>query len=202
VNLERLIELAAEFAQGAATEEEQRELINLLAGADASARAQVANLMDTAALLSLHSLSSEPQPPAELKNKILGNLQKSTEKAKTKTPPLPGFKFEKFDEPGGWVSLPIKGAYVKMLSMDQERGYAVALGKLDPGARYPAHSHTGPEEVFVLSGDLHIGPTRLGAGDFHHADAGSQHDVNFSETGCVIMVVLTLKDLQAQFASA
>ena len=29
------------------------------------------------------------------------------------------------------------GAFVKLLSLDQTRGYAVVLGKLDAGARYP-----------------------------------------------------------------
>jgi anti-sigma factor ChrR (cupin superfamily) len=82
--------------------------------------------------------------------------------------------------------------------MDEARGVAVVLGKLGPGARYPAHQHDGPEDVYMIAGDLHIGDEVLRAGDFHHAEAGSVHGVNYSEQGCTILVVLTAQDLMAQ----
>ena len=68
-----------------------------------------------------------------------------------------------------------------MLSLEQERGYAVLLGKLEPGARYPAHINSGPEDFYILTGDLVIGDRKLVAGDFHHADAGSRHEENYSD---------------------
>ena len=48
------------------------------------------------------------------------------------------------------------------------------------------------------SGDLHIGDQALHAGDFHHAEAGTHHPVNFSEGGCTLLIVLTTEDLLAQ----
>ena len=76
------------------------------------------------------------------------------------------------------------------------------LGKLEPGARYPGHSHLRPEDVFMLSGDLHLGEkVVLRAGDFHHAEAGTAHDVNWSEEGCVLLAVLSKEDLLNQFAA-
>jgi anti-sigma factor ChrR (cupin superfamily) len=40
----------------------------------------------------------------------------------------------------------------------------------------------------------------LRAGDFHHAEAGTAHDVNWSEGGCVLLAVLSKEDLLNQFA--
>src|SRR6185369_14344666 len=55
----------------------------------------------------------------------------------------------------------------------------------------PLGIHINGEDVFVLSGDLHIGEHVLRAGDFHHADAGTSHGENFSETGCAILAVIS-----------
>ena len=52
----------------------------------------------------------------------------------------------------------------------------------------------------MISGDLHIGDEIIQAGDFHHAEAGSTHGVNWSEQGCVLVAVLAKEDLLAQFA--
>src|SRR5262249_40556016 len=101
----------------------------------------------------------------------------------------------------GWKELPIKGAYIKLLSLERERGYAVLLGKLDPGVRYPAHVNVGPEDFYVLSGDLRIGDTELRAGDFHHAEGGSQHAENTSIGGCTLIAVLTTDDPLVAYAT-
>ena len=82
------------------------------------------------------------------------------------------------------------GAWIKLLSLEREAGYAVLLGKLDPGTRYPAHINTGPEDLYIVTGDLHVGERRLGPGDFHHADAGSEHGVNYSVEGCTLLAVI------------
>jgi anti-sigma factor ChrR (cupin superfamily) len=85
--------------------------------------------------------------------------------------------------------------------MEDHQDYAMVLGKLDAGARYPAHRHDGPEQIYILSGDLSIGDVKLNAGDFHSAAPGSAHGVNSSEQGCVILAVLSKRDLLAQFAA-
>ena len=90
---------------------------------------------------------------------------------------------------------------MKLLSLDEEGDYALVLGKLEAGARYPSHAHKHAESLFMLSGDLHIGDEVIHAGDFHHADAGSGHGVNWSQTGCVLLAVLSKEDLLAQFAA-
>ena len=114
-----------------------------------------------------------------------------------------GFAFLRDTAGSGWLPLPIAGAFVKLLSFDAANDHATVLGKLDPGARYPGHTHRHPEDIFMLSGDLHIGDQAvIRAGDFHHADAGSTHGVNCSEEGCVLLAVLAKEDLLAQFAPA
>ena len=113
-----------------------------------------------------------------------------------------GLSFLLGDDSAGWKELPIKGAWIKLLSLERERGYAVLLGRLDPGTRYPAHVNAGPEEFYILTGDLHIGDTELNAGDFHHAERGSWHEDNSSVNGCTLLAVLTADDPLVAFAMA
>jgi hypothetical protein len=40
------------------------------------------------------------------------------------------------------------------------------------------------------------------AGDFHEAGAGTRHDVNYSESGCTILAIISVADLQAQLQPA
>jgi quercetin dioxygenase-like cupin family protein len=82
----------------------------------------------------------------------------------------------------------VAGVYVKVLRYDEESGRApTILLKFDAGATYPAHSHPGGEEVFVLEGEIQFGPDRLGAGDYLYTAPGNAHGVR-SERGCVILV--------------
>ena len=115
---------------------------------------------------------------------------------------FPGLFFATQPAESGWKPLPIPGAFIKLLSIQKDRGYAVLLGKLEAGTRYPAHVNVGPEDFYVLSGDLHIGAAKLNGGDFHHAVAGSQHEENFSEAGCTLIAVLTTDDPLVAFALA
>jgi len=66
--------------------------------------------------------------------------------------------------------------------------------------RYPAHTNAGPEDFYILTGDLHVSGRALGPGDFHHADAGSQHAENYSVEGCTLLAVLTADDPLVSFA--
>jgi anti-sigma factor ChrR (cupin superfamily) len=145
--------------------------------------------------------------PAGLKSKVLARIDTSMaaraeQAARLRPESIAGLSFLLGAEAKGWKELPIKGAYIKLLSLERERGYAVLMGKLDPGTRYPAHVNAGPEDFFILTGDLHIGATELKAGDFHHADGGSQHEENFSVGGCTLLAVLTTDDPLVAFAMA
>ena len=143
-------------------------------------------------------------PPAALKNKVLERIRTRTVAGSSVVAgPAPGLaeglRFLANDD-AGWKPLPVPGAFIKLLSLQPDRGYAVLLGKLDPGVRYPAHINAGPEDFYLLTGDLHVGDQVLRAGDFHHADAGSFHTENYSVEGCTLLAVLTTDDPLVQFA--
>jgi anti-sigma factor ChrR (cupin superfamily) len=133
-------------------------------------------------------------PPPQLREKILQQISGRNAPAEAKPglldSILSGLRFVNADDAKGWKQLPVPGAWIKLLSFDRDRGYAVVLGRLEAGVRYPAHRHETPEDICVLTGDLHIGGRRLGPGDFHHADAGSEHGVNYSVEGCTLLAVL------------
>jgi hypothetical protein len=138
-------------------------------------------------------------PKAELKTKVLQRIRSGAPQSPASTASHPvavgtGLQFRMAAEPAGWKELPIRGAWIKLLSLEPSRGYAVLMGKLDPGVRYPAHTNAGPEDFYILTGDLHVSGRRMGPGDFHHADAGSQHEENYSVEGCTLLAVLTVDD--------
>ena len=142
--------------------------------------------------------------PAGLKDKVLRRIESSEKlKVPANAPEvLMGHRFIESAAKSEWKPLPLPGAWIKLLSLERERGYAVLLGKLDAGVRYPAHTNVGPEDFYILTGDLHIGERKLGAGDFHHADAGSFHTENYSLEGCTLLAVLTLDDPLVALAMA
>jgi len=196
-------EQASLYALGALPEAEQTAFEQELRGKE-ELRQLVHELQSTTDLV---ALSSPAQPlPLGLRDKVLQRIQSadaSKSAAKKSLPPLiPGLSF--IDAPGAkdWKPLPIPGTYIKLLSLDKDRGYAVLMGKLDAGARYPAHINAGPEDFYILTGDLHIGSRRLSPGDFHHADSGSQHEENYSVEGCTLLAVLTTDDPLVAFAMA
>lgn len=199
MNQERLEELAALHAAGALDGAERAEFERLLAAGDPAARRAAARFADVAALVALAGAAAVEPAPA-VRARVLARVRPG--------PPAPapavaaGFKFIAGTAADGWQQLPVPGASVKLLSLDAARGYAVVLGRLAAGASYPPHTHLHAEQVYVLEGDLHIGAHAMKAGDFHEADAGTRHDVNYSESGCTILAVISVADLQAQLQPA
>src|SRR5262245_18256299 len=82
----------------------------------------------------------------------------------------------------------VSGVFVKVLRFDKEAGRApTILLKFDAGATYPAHNHSGGEEVFVLEGDISLGGDHLQAGDYLFTAPNNKHAVH-SKNGCVVLV--------------
>ena len=193
-------ELASLHALGALDGAEAHAFAAEMRG-NAELRALVAELQRTSDLV--HMASPQAPLPESLRAKVMARI--SAPDPATQTPmlaALAGLRFDEAAESHGWKPLPISGAYIKLLSLERERGYAVLLGKLDPGTRYPAHTNAGPEDIFMLTGDLVVGGRRLAAGDFHHADGGSWHEENYSVDGCTLLAVLTTDDPLVAFATA
>lgn len=196
-------ELASLYALGALTAAEKQEFESALRSLP-ELRQLVRQLQSTTEALA----KSVPPvaPPPELRTRVLRSV------GAPETPPCslpltgpavdPAFFFVAANDASGWKALPVPGAFIKPLSVDRERGYAVMLGRLGAGVRYPAHPHGSPEDLLVLTGDLTIAGRRLGPGDFHHCDAGTEHPVNYSDEGCTLLAVLSLEHDLVKFALA
>jgi len=195
-------EQAALYALGAmGTGEQEQFLVELRASYEL--QELVRSLQRTADKIALTAL--RVNLPGDLKGKVLARLKAKMPASApvAQQPSVPaGLRFLIGASSSEWKQLPIAGAWIKLLSAQPDRGYAVLLGKLDPGVRYPAHINVGPEDFYILTGDLHVGERALGPGDFHHADAGSAHQENYSVEGCTLLAVLTMDDPLVSFAMA
>lgn len=56
------------------------------------------------------------------------------------------------------------------------------------GLPYPAHRHAGPEEILMLEGELKIGETLYGPGDYIRAEADSIHPPAETVTACLFFL--------------
>ncbi|SMO94003.1 cupin domain-containing protein [Ruegeria faecimaris] len=98
----------------------------------------------------------------------------------------------RFDDPGfvrmRMDGLPDAQVWWKNISFDEETGQGSYLMKMAPGTRSNPHVHYGPEEFFVLEGDLtdHDG-FRYRSGDFVSLAAGFSH-YSRTEAGCLLVV--------------
>ena len=79
------------------------------------------------------------------------------------------------------------GVFVKDIATTD--GWEMQVVRLEPGARFPIHTHERPEFVFVLEGELVQASRRMGPGWASVASAGSVDEDVHSETGCVFVLV-------------
>ncbi len=142
---------------------------------------------DLIALALAQAADSGELPRAEVKERLMSRL------AETAAPIPPGFAFRLAGQ-GDWLSHPVPGIRMKVLALNRERGYATLLLDVAPGTRFPAHHHTGDEECYVISGSLVACGRRIGPGDFHHADAGSDHGELWTDEGCRVLLMVPPED--------
>jgi quercetin dioxygenase-like cupin family protein len=87
------------------------------------------------------------------------------------------------------------GIECKLLATDTERHRVSMLVRLAPGARYPAHTHAGVEELHLLAGELWIDERKLFPGDYNYGPPGPGDEHVWSETGCTCVLVTSTKDV-------
>lgn len=174
-----LDELAALDAAGALNEEEQREYGERLKQASADERAAIAQLYELAAAVASSAPSLAPPPGS--RERLMERIERSR-------------LYSVLAGEGPWRPGPVPGTRVKLLSVDRQRDSATLLMRVDPGARHPAHHHSAGEDCYVVSGEIIVQGQRLRAGDFHRAEAGSDHDVLTSETGAEVLLVVSASD--------
>ena len=139
------------------------------------------------ALALARSADAGESPRPEVKERLMSGLVGAVA-------PLPqGFSFRLASEQD-WLPHPVPGIRMKVLGLNRQQGYATLLLDVAPGTRFPAHHHGGDEECYVVSGSLVACGRRIEAGDFHHADAGSDHGELWTDEGCRVLLVAAPED--------
>jgi quercetin dioxygenase-like cupin family protein len=166
-------------AIGALDPGERGELAARLAHLPPNQRSEIASLYETATAL---ALAVEPvEPPPNLRERVL---------AAARTPT----RYTVWAGEGEWVETGLPGIQTKVLSVDKVRSLTTLLVRAQPGAVYPSHKHHGPEECLVVSGSVVIDGRVLRAGDFHHADEGSDHAEITTTEGAHVLIVGAIED--------
>jgi anti-sigma factor ChrR (cupin superfamily) len=122
------------------------------------------------------------QPPPKLKEQLLARLRG------------PADIFSVRAGERQWAPTSLAGVDIQRLHVDTSRNAAILLVRLAPGAVYPPHHHSGPEECYVLSGDVSMDGERLTAGDFHHASGSTDHGTLTSEAGAELLLFVPASD--------
>jgi anti-sigma factor ChrR (cupin superfamily) len=140
---------------------------------------------DDTVSLALASLAGDATPDPGLRARVLARLA---------APPAPnGFVF-RLAADADWLPYPVPGIRMKVLALNRSSGYATLLLDVAPGTRFPAHHHAGAEECYVVSGSLYTCGRRMTAGDFLHADAGTDHGELRTDEGCRVLLVVPPED--------
>jgi anti-sigma factor ChrR (cupin superfamily) len=173
-------DLAALYAAGALPPEEHAEAEARLAQGDFALANELRSFDAVVAALA----DAPPVPPdPKAREELLGRVRRQ------QVPP--GLFVCRADE-GGWTPTADPGVVQRVLYFDKANQRVTALFRMAPGARYHAHPHPGVEECLVLEGDLRVGGLVLRAGDYQRAEAGSDHDEQTTEGGCLVLVTATL----------
>jgi DNA-directed RNA polymerase specialized sigma24 family protein len=86
------------------------------------------------------------------------------------------------------------GIECKLLATDTERHRVSMLVRLAPDADYPAHTHSGTEELYLLDGELWIDGRKLVPGDYNYGAPGTGDERVWSETGCTCVLITSTQD--------
>ena len=188
-----LQELAALHALGALAPDDATRFEALLAQ-DADAPSELAEMKQVAAALAQSVPATRPPSPS-VRAALLQQIQQTpqaqvpaAENSPEESAAPAGFHFLKNDQ-GEWLTTPIPGIRLKVLSVSRDMGSWMLLADLAAGASYPSHEHAGSEQLYVLTGHLHTSGRVLGPGDFLHAEPGTYHDGLHSPDGCTAILV-------------
>ncbi|MCL1127195.1 cupin domain-containing protein [Shewanella surugensis] len=89
-----------------------------------------------------------------------------------------------------WLDSPVEGVARKRLTREAaESGHATSLVRYAPNHYFPAHTHVGGEEIFVLEGIFSDESGDHPAGSYLRNPSNSRHRP-FSREGCVLFVKL------------
>jgi quercetin dioxygenase-like cupin family protein len=170
--------LALADAVGLLEPDEQRDLQQRVAALAPDGRAEVARLYDVAVNI---GSAVEQDPPPRVREKLLAAISGPT-------------RYSITAQEGEWKDTGLPGIRSKILSVDNLRGLVTMLVQGEPGAIYPPHHHSGPEECYVIRGSVVIDGRLHRAGDFHHADPDSDHGPLITYEGTEVLIVGAIAD--------
>jgi anti-sigma factor ChrR (cupin superfamily) len=176
---EDLEALALADAIGALDADEQRDLHARIAALPHPLQEQVGRLYDTA--LSLAAATPSVAPSSDVRERLLARIDAPS-------------RYTVAAQEGEWKESGLPGLTMRVLAVDRARGSVTMLIRGEAGATYPAHRHSGAEECYVISGTVLIDGRTLGPGDFHHADADSDHGEIVTPTGAEVLIVGAIAD--------
>lgn len=101
--------------------------------------------------------------------------------------PIKGLTFIKAAE-GVWRGI-APGVTAKILSFDPVSRRITTLLRFAPGTSYAPHRHTEVEELYVLQGGCSIAGHAMTVGDYHRAEAGTEHYDTSTDDGCLLLVI-------------
>ena len=95
---------------------------------------------------------------------------------------------------GSWEKTGVLGVEVRRLFVDAAADRLTMLVRMAPGTSYPAHSHGGVEECYVLEGDLYGPDFEMRAGDYQRLEGGSVHGIQGTKDGCLLFIASSMND--------
>lgn len=101
--------------------------------------------------------------------------------------PTKGLTFIRASE-GAWRGI-APGVKAKVLSFDPASRRATSLLRFAPGTRFAPHRHAEVEELLVLEGGCSIAGREMTVGDYHRAEAGTEHHETSTDDGCLLLVI-------------
>jgi quercetin dioxygenase-like cupin family protein len=85
-----------------------------------------------------------------------------------------------------WERTGFEGVEICVMRINAECG-ATVLMRVAGGSAFPAHSHRGGEELYVLSGRVMVGGLPLKEGDYLWTPPGGVHDLE-AETDALLLI--------------
>lgn len=143
---------------------------------------------DDVIAVALAQSAGDAVPSPDVKARLMARIADANDAA------IPaGFAF-RWANDDTWLPHPVPGIRMKVLALNRASGYATLLLDVAAGTRFPAHHHEGAEECYVLSGTVYTCGRKMSAGDFLHADAGTDHGELYTPDGCQVLLVVPPED--------
>lgn len=93
-----------------------------------------------------------------------------------------------------WERTAFEGVETRRLFVDPAHDRVTMLVRMAAGASYPPHRHKGPEECYVIEGDLRAGSMDMRSGDFKFSGVNSEDVRQSTVNGCLLLIVSSMQD--------